>query len=612
MKKRTEERVYVSVLKNIKFVYAELFEKYPKVKWTLPLSIILTVALPFIAAWIPAVAVDMVSNDCEMGSFVLGMVGVTSVYLLLSCIHEYSCQWTTESCSWVRFIDFGKKIIHKAISMDYDHIEPQPMQEKMTKGSWGIQWEGIQKFCEASKNLVISFLGVFTYLFAIILLDYRIFLIIIVMSVANLVAGRYAREYMKTALDENAEISRKANYMYNVCTAIENGKDIRLYGMHDWFQSAFHKLCVRGVHWQNRMEKRWSVPKMCDVIFTAVRDIGAYYILITHVLEGDINIATFTAYIGIIAGFAQWVSGGTTAYSDLLKSNINVNYYREIVQLPDCFKRSGGVAFEDVKKSDFSIEFQDVSFHYGNEGEKNTISHINLVIHPGEKIALVGNNGAGKTTLIKLLCGFYKPTEGRILVAGKDIQEYNITEYYKLIGAVFQDIDPLKFTIAHNVSGKSLEDTDSKQLYDCLKRANIYNKVMSLKHKENTHISQRFSEDGVELSGGQLQRLMLARALYKDAPILVLDEPTAALDPISESKIYDEYNKMTEGKTSIFISHRMASTRFCDRILVLNKGSIVEEGTHETLLGLNGEYAQMYEIQSQYYKDALESEMDRG
>lgn len=610
MKKRKEENEYAFVFKNIKFVYGELFKKYPKVKWTLPISIVLAIALPFIAAFIPAVAVDMVSNRYGIARFIIGMALITFLYLLLSCIFEYANQWTAESNSWVRFIDFGKKIIHKVITMDYDHIEPQVMQEKITKGSWGIQWTGIQQFCDSSKNLVISFLGIFTYLTTIILLDYRIFLIIVLMSIANLVAGKYAREYMKIVIDENARICQKADYLYNTCTSIENGKDIRLYGMREWFRNTFNKLCLRGTYWQNEVERKWCVPKLCDVFFTAVRDIVAYYILISHVIQGDISIASFTAYLGVIAGFAQWISGGTVAYGELQKSNVNVNYYREIVQLPDNFKRTGGLTYEDVVDEAFTIKFEDVSFHYEGEDEQNIISHISFEIQSGERIALVGNNGAGKTTLIKLLCGFYRPTEGRILVAGKDIQEYNICEYFKLIGAVFQDIEPLKFMISQNITGKCLVKTEQERLYTCLRQADIYDKVMALKNKENTYISQRFSKDGIELSGGELQRLMLARALYKDAPILVLDEPTAALDPILEGKIYNEYSRITEGKTAIFISHRMASTRFCDRILVLNQGCIVEEGTHEELLYQNGEYKKIYRVQSRYYREKNGDETD--
>lgn len=220
----------------------------------------------------------------------------------------------------------------------------------------------------------------------------------------------------------------------------------------------------------------------------------------------------------------------------------------------------------------------------------------------GEKLAIVGLNGAGKSTLVKLICGLYDPTEGEVLLNGVDIREYNRQEYYRLFSAVFQQFSVLEVTLAENVA-QTDENIDWKRMGDCIEKAGLTDKVESLPQHYETHIGRKVFEDGIELSGGETQRLMLARALYKGGSIIVLDEPTAALDPIAENDIYMKYNEMTEGCTSVYISHRLASTRFCDRIIFLGEGNILEEGTHEELMQKGGNYAELFEVQSKYYKE---------
>jgi ATP-binding cassette subfamily B protein len=275
---------------------------------------------------------------------------------------------------------------------------------------------------------------------------------------------------------------------------------------------------------------------------------------------------------------------------------------QEYIHLPEQFRFEGGVP---IPKADaYELKLDNVSFRYPGT-DKEIIDNMSLTLRPGEKIALVGLNGAGKTTFVKLLCGFYDPDEGRVLLNGIDIRQFNRQEYYDLFSAVFQEMSLLDLTVAEHVAQTAV-NLDMDKVANCLEKAGLTAKVESLPLGVQTHVGKIAFLEGVEFSGGEMQRLMLARALYKDGPVLVLDEPTAALDPIAENDIYMKYNEMTKGKTSLFISHRLASTRFCDRILFLQDGVIAEEGTHEQLLNLGGEYAKLFHVQARYYQKGSE------
>lgn len=249
----------------------------------------------------------------------------------------------------------------------------------------------------------------------------------------------------------------------------------------------------------------------------------------------------------------------------------------------------------------YEIKLENVSFCYPGT-ERYVLKNINLTLHPKEKLAVVGLNGAGKSTLIKIISGFLDPTTGKVLLNGEDIKNFNRLDYYAMFSAVFQNFSLLAGTVAANVAQDDV-DIDMEKVKKCIEKAGLKKKIKSLKHGYDTNMNRTVFEDAVLLSGGEMQRLMLARALYKDAPFILLDEPTAALDPIAESQMYQKYHEMTKEKSSIYISHRLASTRFCDRIILIDDGMIKEEGTHEELLKKNGEYAKLYAVQSKYYDD---------
>ena len=558
-----EKNKKYSIINNLIYSYKNLI-KYEGKRYFVPtfFYIISGIAFPFMAILLPSEAVKLLSGRGNK----LHIFLILSVYILFLLLVKYIYFITKEVSDDMLFFfrsDFFEEVINHILHMNYEKFESSDGQRKLSAAQRAIyegESQGIEGLLNRVPVLIINTMGLIIYSFIAADINMFIFAFIflstVIVSFLNLRAGKWQNEHRK----ESEKLFNKFKYLRDESIASKNGKDIRLYGLKDWFLNSFNDVMKSYGVFQRKLRGKYFTASTADKILTLIRDGAVYGYLIYEMMNGCRDFLEF----GCIS-------------DDLKDAHVN-------------------------KGAIHKIKLENVSYKYHGDS-KYAIKHLNLTIHKGEKLALVGMNGAGKTTLVKLICGLYKPTEGKIYIDGIDISKVNRKEYFNEFAVVFQDVSAFAFSIASNVTCRKDSDIDQERMENSLKNAGLFDKVNNYPKKADTILLKELSEDGVDFSGGEMQKLMLARALYKDAPVIILDEPTAALDPIAESEMYDKYASFAENKTSIFISHRLSSTRFCDRIILFENGEIVEEGTHESLIKKNGKYAHMFEVQSHYYKE---------
>ena len=600
---QTMPKRYTSIWQNIVYAYRLLFKSSPIAILAVPAMVALSVLLPVIQNVLPALIVAMIEQG-SIRRFLLALAGAGVLFA--------GAKWLQNSLQQKNLVYAQKcrmeaitRFYRKYATTSYQNVEPHSKQvdfQNAFSALNGDNW-GIGQFFRKTPLFVYNLIGLVLYAGFLTAIDVKILLILIAMTVSCLVFERVSYRYQQRSRPEEGACKQDTFLLRNYCCGIENAKDIRLYGIENWFPKRMKQVYDKRIRINANIWGRMKLMDISNAVFLVARDIVAYGLLIRQVLAGQLSVAEFTFFIGIISGFTAWLTEMVTNFSYLRKAAIQQDYLRAYMEMDDCLMQGSGEELAPLSCPP-SIEFRDVTFTYP-ETDRPVLEHLNLTIRPGQKIALVGANGAGKTTLVKLLTGLYRPDSGEILLGGRNIESYSQEEYFDLIGTVFQEPFLMAFSIEENIACCDEQQADHQRVCRCLQRAGLWERIERLPKGVKTPYSKELYEDGESFSGGEAQRLMLARALYKDAPVMVLDEPTAALDPLAEAQMYAQYNDLTADKTSIFISHRLSSTQFCDRVLYLEGGKIVEDGTHQQLMALGGSYAKMFAYQAYYYQKRL-------
>lgn len=577
--------------------------KYAKSVFPLCIVLALLSAGKSVAELLIAPAIlNKIELSSSLGSVVFTIAAFALVLMLLSGLRSYVDTNALFGRIAVRSQGIYLSISRKYAETSYPNLLNTDFLALGEKASaaCSANSEASEAIWTTLTDLMTSCIGFIVYLALLTNLNLWLAALVAATTAVSYFASKRINEWGYLHRSEELELTKKIEYANKTATSREFAKDIRMFGLRGWLEELWGSTMRLYSAFCAKRERKYIWANIIDIVLTFLRNGIAYAFLIGITVKNGLPASQFLLYFAALSGFAQWVVEILDKLSVMHKQSLDISTIREFLDWDEPFDLNGGerIVFEPNKQ--YEIRLDDVSFRYP-KADKDTLSHINLTVHPGEKLAIVGLNGAGKTTLVKLVCGFLDPTEGRILLNGEDIRKFNRNDYYALFSAVFQEFSVLDVTVKENVA-QCVDGIDETRVWQCIDKAGLTEKIQSLPKGIETHLGRRVFKDGVEFSGGQTQRLMLARALYKNAPILVLDEPTAALDPIAENDIYQKYNDMTHGRTSFFISHRLASTRFCDRIIFVDGGKIAEEGTHDELLKNGGGYAYLFEVQSKYYR----------
>lgn len=608
---RVDKKNY-SVFKNIIFTHKYILGDFKIKYWSGALIVVLSnIFTTFMLALLSAYAVKLLIEESSVEQILLKL----TYYCLI--LYSTTILYKRLERSLNNNIDMRR--IFKCLTY-YDNIMMTNYQNLDTSTGREIFNAGLSSYMDDFHKgfthmitdfrvLLQSILGLIVYCVFIAKIDVWVSLILIVISSISIVVNILDEKWINKNKEKWFKIDTKLKYLSTQSTSLKNAKDVRVYNIKNWFMDTFQHLIGLRQNWLEKELRIYYLVNISERILTAVKYAIAYFVVLSKVKSG-LDISEFIMVIGLILGVNTWITSIFDSIKYLQLNNITVNNSRTALEIDDVNLENStshnlGDLYNPIPiEKTHELRFENVSFIF--PGSKTKIfDKFNLTIQKGEKLALVGVNGAGKTTLVKLMCGLYKPTEGKIYLGGIDISTYKREDYFKVFSVVFQDFQVLALSIAENISCCIKEKIDYDRVNKCIELSGLRDRVEALKDGVNTNMLKELDDEGIVFSGGQTQKLMLARCLYKESPMIILDEPTSALDALAESEIYEKYNSLISGKTSVFISHRLSSTKFCDRIIMLNNGKIIEEGTHDQLLEKKGEYSKMFNIQSSYYEEEV-------
>lgn len=504
-----------------------------------------------------------------------------------------------------RMIEFYS-VNNMCLNIDYENIEDNKFRDEFEVATRALSGDGMG-FQHILKLVAIILPLLFSLiLYCIVIAAFNIYILIacIISSIFIIFVNKKIALYISSKKESLAKANRQTNYFTNIAYSFEYGKDIRVYSLQDKLISDYRKKADESISINRNIANKSFKLGLLEILFLVIEDAVAYYFIIKSYLEGAISLGEVTMYVGVVISLSLTLRQITNNVTCLLKDSKYVETYYEFMDNSDLYRRSGNVKAVPNEET-LEIEFKNVSFKYPRS-DKWILKNFNFKIEKGEKLAIVGTNGAGKTTIVKLMTGLFFPNEGEILINGVEIRKYDKNELNKMFSVVYQDVNIFAASVLENIIGLDTDELSKKKAIYAIERVGLKEKIESLPNSYNNQLLKIIENDGVELSGGQNQKLAIARALYKNGNMVILDEPTSALDALAEAEIYKSFDDLVSHKTAVYISHRLSSTKFCDKIALFTADGLKEYGSHEELMSLKGEYYNMFETQGKYYKEGVE------
>lgn len=584
-------------VKYTKILLKELYAFKPTVFIAILLATLISAALPLLQLLLSAFVIQWLMEGVAIREYLLRLLVFIALIGIAQMGNYYFMLYQEENMNHLR--DFMRnKIETKYLKLDYPLIIGKEAQERYNNASeltdnnttlFGRLVTEIIELCSSFLGVVL-YINILSQLESLFLVLVGVFLLIVVFF--NVWQVKMDRKLFQA----KAANSQKLRYLKKVYGESRITKDVRIFQMKDWFKqiedktiAEYHRLI------KPKVKLTWTESTLVNIGIIGLSALS-YIRSVQLIAAGAIPVSSFIIFAGSVTILAQTIMTLVNAIGKMNTSLNETKKYDDFMSQGQIFNHGEG---GPLPKEPLSIELKNVSYTYPNN-DTPTINNVSLTIKPYENLAIVGENGAGKSTLTNLIAGLLKPDTGEIYINGVAQSEFNISDYYALFAPVFQE----KFLLTYSIKETVIQGLpfDELKYNRVLKQIGLADIISKFKSRDETKIVRAVYPDGVNLSGGQLQKLKLAQALYKDAPVLLLDEPTAALDPIAEHQIYQDYFQFSKDKLSIFISHRLSSTRFCDRIIYIKNGDITEVGTHEELMAEQKDYFKLYEAQAYYYK----------
>ena len=602
---------FFNVLGNLIFLYKQIWkENRGYFLWT-PLGIVFNALspLPLILFSKPIIDELFIQKRLEMiAVYVLLMLGIS---LTLKTLIHLCKNITDKKMEKIRN-DLLLMVQEKSMKIPYYNLEdPDILDCKQTAMEiLNPISSGFMDFREITRNLnemVTNLLKVAGLALLIIQIDFLFILLIAVVTVVHSFLTINAKKKEFEAWEKGlVSVARKAGYLQNISGNNAYAKEVRIYGLSDWICNKITNLALQTAKTVGKNIARYAGVEAVSNSMSVLLEGLSYAYIGWSVINRGFTVGDFSMYTGAVYNFSQSIIGFSTNTISIYQTGVYLKEFKRYLQLeevrkgrPDLCGQGRMVQVDDQNRH---IRFDNVDFKYPGQDDY-ALKGINLEILPNQRLSIVGDNGAGKTTFIKLLLRLFEPTQGMIWMGDTNIRDLNYQEYIANFSVVFQDFKILAFSVLENIAYDQTNDVDWGKVNQIISDCGLKESIDRFPNQLDTFVSKLFEETGVELSGGEQQKLALCSAIYRNAPIVILDEPTAMLSPAAEYEVYTSFDKLIGKKTAIYISHRMSSCRFSDQIVVFHQGQIVEYGTHQQLLQLNQHYAKMFNAQADYYKE---------